>query len=146
MTIPMSRDDYRRYLSSNKWRDKRSEAIAVSGYCCEKCGVSKWSVRLEVHHITYERLGEERLGDLMVLCRECHAEAHRWTGYDYLLDHLCDDLYREPPNTPIEYPQWVDYSRFDLAVTKKYGGNWSFMFTNSRINDLWNQWVSGYWP
>ncbi len=40
---------------------------------CQACGGAE---RLEVHHLTYERLGYERLTDLMVLCHACHAEAH----------------------------------------------------------------------
>ncbi len=40
------------------------------GKKCERCGYS--SARLEVHHLTYERFGRERLGDLRVLCKTCH--------------------------------------------------------------------------
>jgi hypothetical protein len=32
--------------------------------------------RLEVHHLTYERLGWEQPDDLLVLCERCHAVLH----------------------------------------------------------------------
>lgn len=32
--------------------------------------------RLEVHHLTYERLGCEAPDDLLVLCGRCHATFH----------------------------------------------------------------------
>jgi 5-methylcytosine-specific restriction endonuclease McrA len=33
---------------------------------------------VEVHHLTYERLGEERLTDLVALCRSCHEREHAY--------------------------------------------------------------------
>lgn len=38
------------------------------------CGTD--GVQLHVHHNTYVNYGEERLEDLIVLCRECHADFH----------------------------------------------------------------------
>jgi hypothetical protein len=32
--------------------------------------------RLDVHHRTYERVGQEQLRDLIVLCRTCHSRYH----------------------------------------------------------------------
>jgi len=34
-------------------------------------------VRLDVHHLLYDRLGHEKLSDLIVLCRLCHNAFHR---------------------------------------------------------------------
>ncbi len=45
---------------------------------CERCG-KKYSRRnweAHVHHLTYERLGDERLDDVRVLCLECHGKQH----------------------------------------------------------------------
>ena len=39
----------------------------------EVCGVKH---RLQVHHLTYERLGNERDEDLKVLCWACHEREH----------------------------------------------------------------------
>jgi hypothetical protein len=35
---------------------------------------------LDVHHRTYENKGKEKLGDLTVLCRECHTKFHKGTS------------------------------------------------------------------
>ena len=35
---------------------------------------------LDVHHLTYERLGREKDEDLRVLCRACHGDEHRQMG------------------------------------------------------------------
>ena len=49
--------------------------LEQAGYQCEACGISKFSVTLEVHHLTYENLGHEHMDELQVLCPECHATA-----------------------------------------------------------------------
>jgi hypothetical protein len=40
---------------------------------CQRCGSKNG---LEVHHKSYERLGDERDDDLEALCRQCHSEHH----------------------------------------------------------------------
>lgn len=68
--------EYRRYIVSLRWFEKRNEAMRHYGRKCHTCGATK---RLEVHHLTYERLGEELMSDLMVLCFGCHKAEH--SGY-----------------------------------------------------------------
>jgi hypothetical protein len=34
-------------------------------------------VVINVHHIDYDRIGNERFSDLMVICKECHSMLHR---------------------------------------------------------------------
>lgn len=74
--------DYYSYINSPEWRKTRDEAIDYHGEHCARCGAEPgekdmdgW-VRLEVHHKTYARLGAEKMEDLEVLCRSCHAEEH----------------------------------------------------------------------
>ena len=62
---------YRQYLKSPRWRQKREARKNQDGYRCVRCGSSE---RLEVHHISYQRLGWEPLSDLRTLCRQCHQE------------------------------------------------------------------------
>jgi 5-methylcytosine-specific restriction endonuclease McrA len=69
-------NDYLVYLKSLYWQYQRSRALCRAGLKCEKCGGVPASVELEVHHKTYERLGEEELEDLVVLCHGCHREEH----------------------------------------------------------------------
>lgn len=60
---------YTDYLQSPEWRAKREKALRFAGYRCQLCNSPK---NLQVHHRTYERLGNERLSDLTVLCADCH--------------------------------------------------------------------------
>jgi 5-methylcytosine-specific restriction endonuclease McrA len=44
------------------------------GYCCRLCGRN--DDQLHVHHRTYATYAEERLEDLITLCRSCHEHFH----------------------------------------------------------------------
>ncbi len=66
---------YRAYLQSAKWRAKREEYFRSHPRACSRCGTTKG--RIDLHHITYERVGNERLEDLEATCRDCHRVIHR---------------------------------------------------------------------
>ena len=63
---------YLSYIASPAWRTRRQRAIERAGNRCQVCGEAR---RLQVHHVTYERLGNEKDGDLTVLCWYCHTWA-----------------------------------------------------------------------
>ncbi len=66
---------YKEYLQTPHWKRKREEKVRAAGRRCQLCNRS--SVSLNVHHRTYERLGEELDEDLTVLCRDCHSTFHK---------------------------------------------------------------------
>lgn len=65
--------DYQKYLRSDHWLELRSAKLESADWKCEKC---KRKSNLQVHHISYVRLGKELLSDLMVLCERCHEKEH----------------------------------------------------------------------
>lgn len=71
---------YDKYRQSPHWRKTRQQAILDAGNTCQDCWDllrgELWLDKLEVHHQTYKRLGDERVGDLRVLCRICHSITH----------------------------------------------------------------------
>jgi hypothetical protein len=58
------------YMRTSKWKKRRKAKLDQTRGQCERC--SSWTGRKDVHHKTYERLGNERLDDLIVLCTHCH--------------------------------------------------------------------------
>lgn len=69
---------YKAYMQSPQWEVKRSQTVQGDGNRCRKCGrIGK----LEVHHISYIRLGQERPEDLMTLCHDCHKVMDQRSGY-----------------------------------------------------------------
>ena len=73
---------YRSYLKSTAWRRKREAAGVRAGWKCENCGAVGGAAsglsgkEFNVHHETYDRLGDEAPDDLFYLCRRCHAALH----------------------------------------------------------------------
>lgn len=65
---------YEEYLRSRHWRETRKRKLLRAAYQCQQCHVK--GVKLDVHHLTYDRLDREDEGDLIVLCRICHTRAH----------------------------------------------------------------------
>lgn len=65
--------NYYDYLKSPQWQTVRDAALKRANHQCEKCKSGK---NLEVHHITYKRLGYELPEDLIVLCKDCHENVH----------------------------------------------------------------------
>lgn len=76
----MNKREYHEYLQSLEWKDRRDDKLWEAGYRCSMCGASGYDIRLEVHHLTYERVGHELPSDLMVLCRTCHQKRHSKEG------------------------------------------------------------------
>lgn len=64
---------YAEYLQTPWWKVRRNRALSRVKYCCERCQVNR---ELQVHHTSYERLGQEADEDLQVLCRGCHLGHH----------------------------------------------------------------------
>lgn len=62
------------YLRSDHWRALRERMLQRAGGFCSQC--RRRSSRLEVHHLTYRNLGQERESELQVLCHDCHVEEH----------------------------------------------------------------------
>ena len=69
---------YRDYLRTPEWRRTRAAALLRADHRCS-LDVTHGD-DLEVHHRTYERLGEELANDLTVLCKPCHQLHHKEHG------------------------------------------------------------------
>lgn len=71
---PMHEQTYQQYLQSPQWDEQRRAALQRAGHRCQSCDDD--DTTLEVHHLTYERLGKEEPSDLETLCWRCHAAEH----------------------------------------------------------------------
>lgn len=65
----MNKADYQRYLAGREWAVLREQIRERSGGACERCTTGRHE---QTHHVTYERLGTERLEDLLGVCEPCH--------------------------------------------------------------------------
>ena len=63
---------YSEYLKSLAWWHKRREALERDNKICQNCG----QAATEVHHTSYQTVGNECLEDLISLCSSCHSSLH----------------------------------------------------------------------
>jgi len=83
------------------------------GFKCQRCGVTH---KLQVHHLTYEHLYNERLGDLQVLCKSCHP--------------LADEARRRS-------------AAIETFMCKVVGDNWRSQITDSEAATQFDGWLKG---
>lgn len=74
--------EYVENLRSPAWHEKRRKLIRSNpdAYCyC--CGIlHSPATPLDLHHLTYERLGHELPEDIVAVCRPCHDLIHSFGG------------------------------------------------------------------
>jgi 5-methylcytosine-specific restriction endonuclease McrA len=70
---PMRRTEYDDYLRSPEWRSKVALIMRRARSVCEGCLVERAD---DVHHLTYENLGNEFAFELIALCSPCHTRLH----------------------------------------------------------------------
>lgn len=71
-------ESYRKYLVTTHWREFRQRYISGWDGCCFVCGCRPKPV--EIHHKTYDRIGNENLDDVVGLCQKCHSKVHKMKG------------------------------------------------------------------
>lgn len=72
----IGRQGYYDYLKSPKWKSTKIRYLkSKMPKCCGVCG-AEWNNSMVFHHKTYKRLGDEKLMDIVPLCRPCHQAVH----------------------------------------------------------------------
>lgn len=64
---------YSEYINSAVWDEKRKRILQRDGYACKICGFNKF---LNVHHLHYDNIFDEKDEDLLTVCEFCHKEIH----------------------------------------------------------------------
>jgi hypothetical protein len=65
---------YHNYLNTKEWFDKRNLALEYADYKCCRCSKKE---NLQIHHLNYNNIGNEYVGDLEVVCSSCHKKIHK---------------------------------------------------------------------
>jgi 5-methylcytosine-specific restriction endonuclease McrA len=74
-------EEYDKYLETPHWQSFRRLVFAeqrrrLGRNCCERCPKNGSEIKLDVHHLTYERLGNEKTEDVQIICKDCHDKIH----------------------------------------------------------------------
>jgi len=119
------RQKYEQYINSPQWKQTRADALKRAGYKCQVCGAPQASKSLEVHHVTYDRLGTELPTDLRVLCKDCHKKADQ--------ERELQGQYRG---------QMALYrARMDGWARKVFGDNWQDWQDYDYVRDRFESWL-----
>lgn len=135
---------YRDYLKSPEWAKKRKAAFDRDNQC-KLCGDrgAKTGNPLVVHHMTYERIFNEEMSDLITLCNKCHGYVHEESaGFKHLhpkVYHLLSDQAKAAVHLyvyQIDYisdwrgwqhdpdPQIEEHALLAVALSTKWKGNY----------------------
>lgn len=75
------RKDKDRFTAFNRWRlfnphyrMLKRRCLDLAANCCQSCHKNP-RTGLDIHHLTYERIGRESLEDVQILCKKCHTKA-----------------------------------------------------------------------
>ena len=113
---------YRRRINSPEWDLLRLRLLFERGGRCERCGRrGEKSSPLQVHHKTYDRLGQEVDEDLELVCHVCHPKA---------------DAEREQE---VEGERWR--CRLDGWATKVYGEDWDERQDYEAVEERFENWL-----
>lgn len=110
-------ETYTAYLASDAWAQRRKAVLQRTNGKCQRCG----NPATEVHHKTYERLGQERDSDLEAVCSTCHKDADRQRA------------------SQTAARQWD--ARLDGWASKRYGDDWDTYGDSYIIEDEFHRWL-----
>lgn len=80
---------YSEYLYSDEWSAIRNKALQKDNNKCLQC---QSETALQVHHLTYENVGNETLEELITLCTSCHKNIHQIDYNDRLeIERICTE-------------------------------------------------------
>jgi hypothetical protein len=77
-------------MASREWALKKQQVRMRSRGICERCQIH---VATQVHHITYQNLGNEPLCDLQDVCTACHKFVSGKSSYDPLNPPITEDKF-----------------------------------------------------
>ncbi len=77
----ITKQQKQQYMQSSQWSTLKQQRLAIANHQCESANCQA-TTNLECHHLTYERLTQENLDDLLILCRYHHQQIHDKLGYD----------------------------------------------------------------
>jgi hypothetical protein len=73
MGNPLHKELYHYYLTTDAWKRRRAQVLERDQGRCTICDGED---ELQVHHLSYGNIFEERLYQLTTLCANCHAHLH----------------------------------------------------------------------
>lgn len=75
------KERYIEYINGAEWLKKRKTVLENPYYGrSNECFLCRKDKHLQVHHLSYAHVFNERDDELIILCNKCHSETHFYTG------------------------------------------------------------------
>jgi 5-methylcytosine-specific restriction endonuclease McrA len=126
----MEKSEYHKYLASREWALLKEQVKQRSKGKCERCKASPHDA---THHLTYERIGNEKLEDLVGVCEDCHKFLSGKSDLDpadYRAAMIHEGLAR------IRRSKYLLDSAFDFMISE--------CFSETHCFDRWHDHLSQY--
>lgn len=109
------------YYKSPEWEKVRLFALHRASHRCQRCGAGGV---LQVHHLTYDRLYDERPEDLEVLCKKkCHDKADRERAEENHYESARETYMAKKYGEDFEPDEYAD-AEFDEWYERKQLEDW----------------------
>ena len=114
--------NYRKYIQSKTWKEKRQAKLdACSGKCECEGGCTREAT--QVHHLHYDSLGNESLDDLQALCPKCHMQKSKVRNFYGNIHYTCClKAGEQSPEKILPYELWNE-ANFHYQMATGLGSN-----------------------
>lgn len=109
---------YKKYLHSEHWKQIKTQFKIQESYTgkCYICGnVNDGGFHL--HHKTYERIGNEEMNDLELMCKTCHFGYHEYVN-EMRIKEFMEKTYKES-KTLDQYRGYLKYQEYNRVLQEK---------------------------
>jgi len=125
--------DYQTYKASREWAVRREAVRKRANGKCERCLTADMQ---QVHHLTYARIGEEPLEDLLGVCKPCHEFLSAKTDTDPVILNSLADGVRVYLAGPITGTSWRDELLVKPAI-HDLDGLWPDRYEGFNKEEYW---------
>lgn len=103
--------NYKAYMRSSQWKEKRQAKLEACNSKCE-CEGRCTREATQIHHLHYDTLGNESMDDLQALCPKCHMQKSNVRNFYGNTRYKCCLLSGEtdPPEKTLPYSVWNEAS------------------------------------
>lgn len=120
-------ESYTDYLQTKHWKAMREKVYEEYNGICGVCGEIVPRALSNIHHRTYKRVGNEDMSDLILLCKSCHAKAHKRKdklkdgkrNFGYIMGRCRTELSHDEKEELMEYIKRKYGITFDKGITKQ---------------------------
>lgn len=69
---------YKKYLDTLEWKSLTFDIYKRDNYRCRQCSKDLSKINGNVHHVHYDNVYNEKLEDLVLVCKDCHYLIHSY--------------------------------------------------------------------